>query len=108
MAAYPAFPQLLGSTEGWVDDLRADRAVSGSVRTRAFYAGKKRAFSVRHVLGNADLATFRAFYEANRKLAVTLTWVRDGQTYTCLFAGAPTINYIDRNYAEVVSQLLEQ
>lgn len=108
MAAYPAFPQMVGgSDEAWVDDLTADRAVNGSVKVRAFYSEKKRVFTVAHVLTNTDLATLRTFYDANRLLPVDLTWVRDGQTYSCVFAGAPRISYIDRNLARVQVQLLE-
>lgn len=108
MAAYPSFPQLIGSTEGWVDDLVLDRAVDGSVYGRAFYPAKKRTFELRHIVGNTDLATFKAFYDTNRLIPVEMTWVRDGEEYSCRFNGAPRLTYIDRNLTELLVPLLEE
>ena len=87
MAAYPAFTQLLTSADAWQDDLKVDRAVDGTAKARAFYPGRKHQFSVRHTLVAADLATFLAFYDANRALEVDFTWAADGNVYSCLFAG---------------------
>lgn len=109
MAAYPSFPQLIeGAEDGWVDDLVFDRAVNGDLKVRAFYPGKKRTFKVPHVLNRVDFATLEAFYDTNRLLAVEFTWVRDGQTYTCMFGGPPQIVHIDRYRSRVTSLLLEQ
>jgi len=85
MAAYPAHPQLIGSTEEWVDDITLDRAVGGGVKSRSFYGTKKRRFVLRHLLNVTDRGTFQTFYNNNRTAAVTLTWDGDGQAYTCLF-----------------------
>lgn len=117
MAAYPAYKQLLGSTEEWVDDLVADRAVNGAVKVRGFYADKKRRFLLKHRLTKAQIYTdylgtaanaLQTFYTANRALTVTLTWTPDGQTYTCLFARAPRVSFISPDVADVDVELLQQ
>lgn len=93
MAAYPSFTQLLGSTEEGVDDVTLDRAVDGSVKARGFYTARKRRFKLRHFLTSSERATLQTFYDTNRLLTVTLTWVPDGQTYTCLFQGPPSWDF---------------
>jgi hypothetical protein len=108
MAAYPSFGQLIESAEEWIDDIVLDRAVGGSVKSRAFFAAKKRRFVVRHTLNATDYGTLQTFYNTNRALAVTLTWGGDGQAYTCLFEGAPKINYLSGALRHVEVRLVEQ
>jgi hypothetical protein len=117
MASYPTYPQLVGSTEEWVDDLVADRAVNGAVKVRAMYSDKKRRFILRHRLTKAQIYTdylgtaanaLQTFYTTNRLLTVTMTWQPDGQTYTCLFARAPRVTFDSPLTANVEVELLQQ
>lgn len=87
MAAYPSFPQLIGSTREAIDDLVLDRSVAGGAKSRAFYATKKNRFKIRHLLSATDAATLEAFYDTNRLLTVTLAWGGNGSSYTVLFEG---------------------
>ena len=108
MAAYPSFPQLVGSTEEWVDDIILDRAVGGGVKSRSFFAAKKRRFLVSHSLNATDRGTLQTFYNTNRALAITFVWNGDGQTYTCLFEEAPKIHYESGIWADIEVRLAEQ
>lgn len=108
MAAYPSFSQLLASNEEGVDDLTLDRAVNGSVKARAFYTSRKRRFNLRHYLSSSERATLQTFYDTNRLLTVTLTWVADGQAYTCLFAGPPRWDFSPGGGNSIVDVMLVQ
>jgi hypothetical protein len=116
MAAYPSYPQLYGSVEEWVDDLVADRSVSGGVKVRAMFTSRKRRFRLRHNLTAAEVYTsyggsasnaLKTFYDTNRLLTVTFTWAGDSVAYTCLFAGAPRITF-NGPRADVEVELLQQ
>lgn len=92
MANYPtssAMPQVLGSSEEWLDDLTVDQAVGGGARVRAMYPAKKRRFIVKHWCSAADRATLQTFYDTNRLLTFTFTWAVDAANYTVLFEVAP-------------------
>ena len=108
MAAYPSYPQLLGSIRKPVDDLTVDRAVDGSAKSRAFYTARKFEFTLKHQLNASDLAGLLSFYDTNRKLSVTLTWQGDSSTASCLFRGAPDIRPLDRGWSDVTVELAEQ
>lgn len=117
MAAYPSYPQLVDSREEWIDDLVADRAVNGSVKVRAMFSSKKKRFLLKHRLTKAQIYTdyagtaanaLQTFYNTNRALAVTMTWTPDATAYTCLFAGAPRLTWINPNVADVDVELLQQ
>jgi hypothetical protein len=108
MAAYPSFPQLIGSVEEWVDDVVLDRAVGGGVKSRSFFSAKKRRFLLKHTLDSTDRGTLQTFYDTNRALAITLVWAGNGQTYTCLFESAPKIEYLNGILANIEVRLAEQ
>lgn len=108
MAAYPSFGQLLASTEEGVDDVTLDRAVDGSVKARGFYTARKRRFRLRHFVTSSERATLQTFYDTNRLLTVTLTWVPDGQAYTCLFQGPPSWDFSPGGGNAVVDVILVQ
>jgi hypothetical protein len=108
MADYPAFGQVIGTTPEYEDDIVVDRAVSGGAHGRAFYTGAKRAFTVVHMLNAADLATWEAFYAANRLLAVNFTWLKTNTAYTCLFAGPPKFDPGKPPLTQVSVKLREQ
>ena len=110
MAVYnTSFKQLIeGSSEDWVDDVIVDRAVNGATKVRAFFTAKKRAFTVRHVLGATDRGTLQTFYDTNRALSVTFTWNGDGQTYTCLFDGPPKVHNLGGSLTQIDVKLVEQ
>ena len=117
MAAYPSYPQLIDSREEWVDDLVADRSVSGGVKVRSMFTAKKRRFLLRHRLTKAQVYTdylgtaanaLQTFYDTNRALTVTMTWTPDATVYTCLFAGAPRVTWFSPNIADVEVELLQQ
>jgi hypothetical protein len=117
MASYPAYKQLLGSTEEWVDDLVADRAVAGNVKVRAMFTSKKKRFLLRHKLTTVEVFTSFAgssanalttFYDTNRLLTVTLTWAGDGASYTCLFGRSPRVTWDNVGLADVDVELLQQ
>lgn len=117
MASYPSYPQLVDSREEWVDDLVADRAVSGGVKVRSFFTARKRRFILKHRLTKAQIYTdylgtaanaLATFYDANRTSAVTFAWTPDGGSYTCLFGGAPKFTWISPMLADVEVELLQQ
>lgn len=117
MASYPSYPQLVDSREEWVDDVVADRAVAGGVKVRAFFTARKRRFILKHRLTKAQVYTdylgtaanaLATFYDANRLATVDLTWTPNGVSYTCLFAGAPRVTWINPNVADVEVELLQQ
>lgn len=91
MADYPAFPQLIGSNDDWVDDLVTDVAVNGRPMSRAFFDSKKKVFKLLHLLDAADVDTFEAFYDANRLLQFTFQWMCNGPTYNVMFDSVPKI-----------------
>lgn len=111
MATYPASLQVsLGSQEEWIDDQVADRSISGATKVRAFFSSKKRAFTIVHQnLSAAQISTLESFYDTNRLLVIQFTWVADGNTYNCLFAGPPKISYAKMGqYADVTVKLYQQ
>lgn len=91
MAAYPTFPQLVGSFVEYVDDLQLDRASGGGVRGRAFFSGKKTNVTLKHRLSDSQLGTLTSFYDSNRTTGgVSVVWQKDGSTISNLwFAGPP-------------------
>lgn len=90
MAAYPTFPQLIGSSVKWVDDLNLDRASGGGVRGRAFYSGKKAVVTLRHRLTNTQLGTLASFYDSNRTTGgVSVVWQQDNSTLSNLWFDGP-------------------
>lgn len=99
MANYPTFGQLVGATEDADDDVVIDRATDGTGYGRSFYTAEKRRFAFGHVFQTAaDLATFEAFYTANRTIPFTFVFEgRDGASYTCLFEGKPKYTFLGRN-----------
>lgn len=108
MAAYPSFAQLMGSSEEILDDVQVDRAVNGSVKSRAFYSAKKRRFTLKHVLDNTDVNTLLSFYDSYRLSSNTFTWARDSTSYTVLFEAPPSVKALARGYNEVEVRLVQQ
>lgn len=94
MATYGSFSQLITSTEEGIDDIKIDRAANGAVKARAFFSGRKRRWTLRHLLNATDLATLLSFYDSYRTTANTFTWVRDGTSYTVLFEGPPQYDVV--------------
>jgi hypothetical protein len=94
MSDYPAFPQLEGSEEVWVDDLRIDRMVGGGVRGRSFYPGKKKRFTLVHVLDQQERSDLEFFYDNYRMTFFSFTWTRRGNPteYFVMFDGPPRFN----------------
>lgn len=107
-ATYPSFPQLVGSTQEFLDDVVVDQAVNGAVKVRGFFSGRKSRFVLKHHLVATDLATLLAFYDANRLLTVAMTWALDGNAYTCLFNGAPKVSPGDGTGSDVMVGLVQQ
>lgn len=111
MAAYPNFPQVLGSRLQDHDDLRVDEAVDGSARGRAFFPAVKRIATIVHLLSNADLATYKQFYSDHRlDDSVTVTWKPDCTTYNedieMIFMGPP--DYQDDNPYTLVTATMRE
>lgn len=106
MATYPTFMQIDGSMPISYDDVAADRAVNGDVRQRAFYAGRKLGWKLRHLLWKEDLATLLAFYDAHRLANNTFVWQRTGTSYSFRFAGPPTETPVGGGYTDVQVTLL--
>lgn len=107
-ATYPTWPQLVGSTEEWVDGVVLDRAVAGGVKARSFFTAKKRKFTLKHLLNATDRSTLQTLYNTNRVLRVTFIWGGDKQSYTCFFDGPPKYDYVTPTLAKVEVRLVEQ
>lgn len=112
MAAYPSYKQLIGTDEVIYDDVVTDRVANGTVKSRAMYPAIKRGFKVRHRLTADELSNattgFMKFYTDNRLLAVTFTFAKDGQAYTCLFDGPPKLDHLSKGQTLVEVTLLQQ
>lgn len=107
MAAYPSYFQRAGTSETWVDDVTIDRAVNGTPKGRAYFTAKKRAFTVVHLLNPTDRVALETFYNTNRLLAMTFTFMPNNTVYNVLFARAPRLSY--RGAMAVVEvELVEQ
>ena len=90
MAMYPvALPFNEDSAEAALDDLQIVRAMDGSAKVYGFYTASKKTFAIsHHNLTVASKAILDNFYQANRFLTFSFTWV-DGVVYTCAFRVAP-------------------
>jgi hypothetical protein len=108
MATYGTWGQLVGSTEEWVDDIAIDRAVNGGAKARAFFTAKKRRWTLRHVLTEAELGALQTFYDTYRTSANTFTWSGDGTSYTVIFDGAPSLTPTGSRMTEVQVRLVQQ
>lgn len=108
MSAYPTFNQALGSGKDSVDGRQFDRAESGGMSARNFFTVPKAHFSIKHFLSDTDLATFEAFYAANRNLAITFVWAKDLSTYTCIFGADPKYEYPQSGLTIVTVDLYER
>lgn len=108
MNDYPSYDQLVTSGMDLLDDIAVDRSTSGAARSRSFYPSPKRRFTVEHLLDDTDYADLLTFYTANRGDTVSLTWDKDGQAYTCLFAQAPKPSFADHPFTRVTVVLEEQ
>jgi hypothetical protein len=110
MPAYLTYPQLEGSTLEWIDDLKIERSVAGGIKPRAYFTTPKARIILRHYLTTAERDALQAYYVANRVAAagtITVTFVGDGVTYTCLFGSPPKYTWLTgRTFAEV--ELLQQ
>jgi hypothetical protein len=83
--AYPSFAQLVGSSLRHLSDRVVTRDTGGTARASSYYDAVKRAFTVKHLLTTADLATLEAYYAANQTASFDFTWSLNGTTYTCIF-----------------------
>lgn len=108
MNTYPTFYQLIGSVKDLVDDRQIDYSLAGAAHSRSLYPAAKHKFTVMHFLSNTDLATWDAFYAANRSSAVLFGWLRTASTFTCLFGSAPKQDSLDVNRTKVTVELIEQ
>lgn len=90
MAAYPtAGIDIQGSSQDPIDDLQLDTWPDGSSRGRSYFTLGRFAWTLVHIITDAEKATLDAFYAANR-LANDISIVSpfDGVTYTSvIFAG---------------------
>lgn len=104
MATYPSLAPIDGSAVTWVDDLVADRAADGTVKVRAFYSGRKAAFSLKHYLTLAQVDTLLTFYDTNRLLAFDFTWPGSASpvSYSCKFTGPPKMEFTGANASVTV------
>jgi hypothetical protein len=94
MSDYPAFAQIIGSQQDWVDDLVTDVAVNGRPMSRAFYTTKKRVFKLVHLLSASELSTFETFYDTFRlDDSFTMRWMCNGPEYNVMFDSVPRIQW---------------
>lgn len=92
MAGYPNFPiTTKGSDQTPVDDLQVDEWPNGSIRARSFFSTGRYKWTLLHgVLADADRATLKAFYDANRlRTDISFTSPWDGVVYNNVMFTAP-------------------
>jgi hypothetical protein len=108
---YPTFTQKLPSVRMIEDDMRLDRAINGSARSRAFYDGPKSRFNIRHVLSNDEFDTLLAFYNAHRVDPFFFVWNQQNgspvQTFEVMFEGPPGYRFIDPTTLQVDVRVTE-
>lgn len=110
MPAYPSYPQLEDSILAWVDDIQVDRATGGGTKVRGYFTAPKARLVLRHFLTASERAALQSFYVTNRLAAsgtIAVTFVGDGQTYQCLFAGPPRYTW-KAGYTLAEVELLQQ
>lgn len=100
------FPQLDGSAIEWVDDVRTDRTMAGTAKTRSLYTSKKRSFRLVHRVSAASFADYETFYDTYRKIPFSFTWAGTGTTYTCRFAAVPRFTW-NGMLVNIEAQLLQ-
>jgi hypothetical protein len=105
VATYPSFGQMVGSTSQIIDDIIVDRARGGGAKVRSLYSARKTQFRLLHRLDASEITTLMTFYDTNRLLAVDLVWSGDGLTYSCVFSGAPQINFDTPQWAAAMVML---
>lgn len=110
MAAYPAIRYTVRSRQKLVDTLEVVRADNGTPWGYVTGPGAKAEFELDHNgINGTDLATLRAFYDANRAVGgITLVWDGDGATYTCLFAAPPDITPLGAGRWRCVMRLAQE
>jgi len=109
MATYPNLPILNKESEQQpVDAISVDEWPNGSARGRSYVTpGRYRWTIVHDKLSDADRATLKAFYDANR-LRIDISFVSpwDGVTYTnCMFVDAPHYKRLDGPLYDVTVKL---
>lgn len=89
MALLPVSPGiLLSSSATPIDSILIDRDDAGGAHGRSMFAGQAKSFVRRYrFISSADVTTLIAFYDANRTVTFTQTWL-DGVTYTCIWTGS--------------------
>jgi hypothetical protein len=89
MAAYPSFPQIVGSKRISDDGTILDRAESGKPRLRQYYTEVRRSFDILHDVDGADKDTILAHYDADKANVFNFTFKGDNMVYTVRYLGAP-------------------
>lgn len=79
----PVRGSVLTPRAGRVEDFAGD----GTARVRKMFTGQKGTFRIRMLLTAAELATVRAFCDANEIATFDFTWAEDGNTYQVKIAG---------------------
>lgn len=107
MAAYPDFPQLIGSRFDGKSGKETKRATSGKPRTRTRFSKVWREGVILHELSDAQLATLVTFYDDNDGIPFTFTSAQDGVTYNVEFVEYPQAVAIGGGYHDVEVALQE-
>jgi hypothetical protein len=109
MATYPNLPiRNKDSEQQPVDAITVDEWPNGSARARSYIApGRYRWTLVHDLLSEANKATLKAFYDANR-LRTDISFVSpwDGLTYNnCMIVGLPDYKRLDGPLYDVTVKL---
>lgn len=85
MAAYPSYPQMVGSTRFYRDGRVVVRDDGGGLHVGSLYDEPKSSFTVKHLLSRSDAAALRTFYADNMGVPFDFVWAEDGGSYSCCF-----------------------
>jgi hypothetical protein len=119
MASFPSIPIGYSSVIDYQDELVTERASSGTLRARSFWAAKKADLRLRLRLTRTQTygtstTGLMAFYDAwkagtspfsasHKSFTITI----DTVTYTCVFAEVPSVTFADYGVYDVNVRLSE-
>lgn len=108
MNSYPAHKWLLDATADGDGGVQVDRAQDGTARGRELFPLTKRRFVGRHLVTSDELASYFAFYEANKLDQVALDWRgSEAGSYVVLFERRPRSQAVKPGTFQVAVELLE-
>lgn len=107
MAAYPNFPQLMGTKLPGDDGVQISRATSGRPRLRTRFSQVWHAGVIIHELDQTDVQTLLDFYNDNRMIPFIFTYALDGVDYTLQFSDYPQVIPKGGGYSDVTVSVVE-